>query len=754
MKKVLLFVLLSGMSINHTTLKAQITTDSLTDYRPKIGLVLSGGGAKGFAHIGVLKVLEESGIKPDYISGTSMGSIVAGLYALGYSAEELEQLVTEANWNDLLTDKITLRDIPIQEKEDYPGYPLQMSFKKGAKLSLPSGMIEGQKIQALFSKLSWSSHAYDDFDAFPIPYRCVATDIISGKGVVFSEGNLAEAMRSSMSIPTVFTPIEKGNSLYIDGGLTINYPVQQCIDMGADFIIGVYTGFEENPKKEELQSMIKILARASALNGIIDAKTQIQKTNIFIVPNLTDYGAESFNKASQIIAIGELAARDSSVLASLKKIPGLKYRRDSLPIKPDTSSIYINNIAVEGANRIDSLTIIKISQLEKETRMNASDIDAAVKRIYAAYLFDKVTYRIEQNSSKHMLVFKVDEGYTGYLRLGLHYDNDYGPNALIRIAYNDFLLRSTKAVADLSIGSNPRMILSYRYYPTKRRSLTLSLNTYLQIEKMPDIITEEQNSFSLGYYTYLLADFNAGLAWSPFRNTLLQINGGRQFKKLTLKEGMDVYYSKDQVNYNISYLDMNLHINTLDDPYFPTKGVFLNINMRSTFDATIKETDSLAFLGNLSKTNDMLTFDFKYYFLIGKRFSIIPSLTCGFMANEAFLTEKYFLGGNHYSLRPNNFNCAGIRSNYLATDNFFTIGMNFQYSMSNTLFISFGGQQTVFFDYSDIVSANEDEFEDFTFGAWSAGIGYYSKIGPLRLILSKSQERDEYVWNLNLGVPF
>jgi len=748
----LLFILVIILFSNTGT--AQIDSSNVIKYKPKIGLVLSGGGAKGFAHIGVLKVFEEYGIRPDYISGTSMGSLVAALYSLGYSANQLDSIVTNADWNDLLTDKITLRDIPIFEKEDYPGYPLKLSLNKDGKLTLPSGMIKGQKIQAIFAKLVWSSNQYPDFDAFPIPYRCVATDIVSGRAVVFKDGNLADAMRSSMSIPTVFTPIEKDTLLLVDGGVVRNFPVQECIDMGADLIIGVYTGFDENPEKEDLTSMVKILARSSAVQGIVDARIQAEKTDLFIIPELSKFGADDFNKSVDIIAAGEAAARDSITTLKIQNISKLLETVEKVSDHNGYGPIRINRISVEGSNRTDSLTIIKMSQLENETDMTAEQIDKAIKKIYASWQFDKVSYRIDSHEDETILVLRVEEYHRGNLNLGIHYDNSYGPNALFRVAYNDLFLKKTRASANLSVSTNPRMRLNYKYYPTKRRRIELSLNTYLQVTKMRDIITEDSLLMSLGHYIYSHADFNLSFAWSPFRNMMFRASGGRQLNKINLKEGMDIHYNINEALYNIIYYKYELTINTLDDPFFPTKGIYFNMDLKLSNNSDINESDTTTFLGNLTNETSTFTFELKKYFLIKKRFSIIPELSFGFQNGNAFLTEKFFLGGYTYNNRPNAYNCGGIRSNYVATDNFVIMGLGFQYKMFKNWFIQMGAQALVFVDYAEIQSENVEEFEDNTYSGWHIGIGHNSRIGPLRLIVSKSDEREEFEWALNIGVPF
>jgi NTE family protein len=753
MSKYTAYIMLLLFQFQIIELLAYSYQDSITTSRPKIGLVLSGGGAKGFAHIGVLKVLEEQGIRPDYITGTSMGSIVAGLYSLGYSADQLETIISEADWNDILSDKITLKDIPIFEKDNYPGYPLQLSINEKGKLSLPSGMIKGQKIHSTLSKLVWSSHQYPVFDSLPIPFRCVATDIISGQAIVFENGNLADAMRASMSIPTVFTPIVTDTMMLIDGGVVKNFPVQECFDMGADIVIGVYTGFEENPKSEDLKSMVKILARSSAFQGIVDATVQAKKTDLLIVPDLKRFGAENFNKAKEIILAGEISARDSDIIQKMREI-ALISNKKIIEIIVDTGSVMIDRIVVKGSNRIDSATIIKMSRLKSNTSNNASEIEKGIGRIYSSWLFDKVTYDIDNSTSENTLVLQVEERTRGIMDIGLHYDNSYGPNALFKIYYNDLFIKSTRADMDVSLSLNPQVRFNYNFYPTKRRRLELSLNAYLQVNKMPDIITQDSMTFSLGHYLYSHADFNVGISWSPIRNTMLQVIAGRQLNKVKLKEGMEIFYNTKEVNYNMNFTEFRLSIVTLDDPFFPTKGTYFKMITKYSYGAESDKSDSTAFLGNLSSSNSTFTIDFKYYFRIKKRFSIIPEMTLGFMEGKAFLTEKFFLGGFTYNNRPNVYNCAGIRSNYIATDNFAIMGIGVQYKLLSNWYFQLSTHGLVFADYAEFDSESEVEFEDNSFGGWSAGVGYQSNFGPMRFIISKSPERKEYVWSVNIGVPF
>ncbi|MCD4683849.1 MAG: patatin-like phospholipase family protein, partial [Bacteroidales bacterium] len=236
------------------------------DQRPKIGLVLSGGGAKGIAHIGILKAMEKEGIRPDYITGTSMGSIIGGLYALGYSADQLDTIIRQIDWGEALSNNIQLQYIAYEEKEYYNRYLIELPFENG-KLKLPSGVIHGQMLGEMLARYAWPAKDYTSFDEFPIPFRCVATDVGTGKPIVFSEGSLAMAMRASMAIPTAFTPVDLDSTLAVDGGVVNNFPVEEVIEMGADIVIGVSVGDGLIPAKE-LSGMTDILFQISMIPSL------------------------------------------------------------------------------------------------------------------------------------------------------------------------------------------------------------------------------------------------------------------------------------------------------------------------------------------------------------------------------------------------------------------------------------------------------------------------------------------------------
>lgn len=252
---VIVIVFLSLLFLNIAL--CDINSNDTVEKNPKIGLVLSGGGALGFAHIPILKAIDSLGIPIDYIAGTSMGGIASALYSIGYSGEELEYLVKNVDWNEIFTDEPE-RDLkPYFIKKDDGFFQFHFGFDENV-ITPPTGLIRGQKISLFLSKLTYPFEKIKDFDQLPIPFRCVAVDLLTANEVVLKSGSLSKAMRSTMAIPTIFNPVTWGDSLLIDGGLVNNVPVDVVREMGADYVIAVNVG-RPLKKRSELKSMFDML---------------------------------------------------------------------------------------------------------------------------------------------------------------------------------------------------------------------------------------------------------------------------------------------------------------------------------------------------------------------------------------------------------------------------------------------------------------------------------------------------------------
>jgi len=326
--------------------------------RPKIGLVLSGGGAKGFAHIGAIKLLEEVGIKPDYITGTSMGSVVGALYAMGYTVDEMETISDTTDWDFVLSNTVKLSEITMVEKQYYGSFLTELDItKKG--VNLPGGLIEGQNLSELLSSLTHPAHGIHSFLDSPIPYTCVATDIVKGVPVSLNQGNISDAIRASMAIPSIFTPVEYDSLLLIDGGWTRNLPVQEARDMGADIIISVDVG-ASLLKREQIKSMLSVLDQTSWILSTQDTEEQKKLTDYIISPPVSEFVSMDFSQSDTIMKLGYLEASKQRVIFEelAKKIypNGKNEGLSKIRLKP--SQYKIVNIEVNG-NKKTSTKFVK-----------------------------------------------------------------------------------------------------------------------------------------------------------------------------------------------------------------------------------------------------------------------------------------------------------------------------------------------------------------------------------------------------------
>lgn len=278
--------------------------------RPKVGVVLSGGGAKGFAHIGLLKALDSLQIPVDYVAGTSMGGIIGALYAIGYSGKEIETLAARRDWQEIFTDKPPRSMLPYFQKKETGKYQLEFGFD-GIKPVPPSGLVFGQKISLLFSSLTLPYEQVQDFDNLPIPFRCVSADLITGDMIVLKHGSLAKAMRATMAIPTIFSPVEYGDSLLIDGGIINNLPVDVVKQMGADIIIASDVGHPERDQ-EELRTALQILEQSISIIGQRRWKENQKQADVLVRPNMDGFTIADFDnkKIQTIIQRGEVAVQE------------------------------------------------------------------------------------------------------------------------------------------------------------------------------------------------------------------------------------------------------------------------------------------------------------------------------------------------------------------------------------------------------------------------------------------------------------
>jgi predicted acylesterase/phospholipase RssA len=405
------FVVLIFISAN-TSLVVANSNDAHFE-RPRIGLVLSGGGARGFAHIGTLKMLDSLNIPVDYIAGTSMGGIIGALYAVGYSGKEIEEIALNTNWEELMSDTPSRENLPFHTKK-LSGKYLMTFPMEGMFPVLPSGMIRGQKAFQTLSKLLYSYQNLKSFDELPIPFRCVAVDIITGNEVVLDHGSLAIALRATMSIPTVFAPVEWGDSLLVDGFVKNNLPVDVVKKMGADIVISVNVG---TPKKDKahLKSIFDILEQTINLASFKQEEKALSESDIIIEPDLEGYSTSTFfaDVVEKILIIGDKAAEgkvDACVRLkadySINKLSLAAH--DSVGIK---QSVKLHGVVIAGNTTLPFDFVRDLFDLKPGDMCTQDTINACIVRLKKSGFFKDVKYEIKNAPNDEInLIINVKEG--------------------------------------------------------------------------------------------------------------------------------------------------------------------------------------------------------------------------------------------------------------------------------------------------------------------------------------------------------
>ena len=407
--------------------------------RERVGLVLSGGAARGLTHIGVLKSLEEQGVMIDAIAGTSMGAVVGGLYAAGYTVAELEQLATELDWQQALSDAPPREDIPFRRKQDDRDFLVKqkLSFRDDGSLGLPLGVLQGQNLALLLEKLFARAGAVEDFDQLPIPFRAVAADIATGEAVVFSEGHLALAVRASMSIPAVLTPVEIDGRLLVDGGISNNIPVDIARQMGVDRLIVVDIGSPLAPT-ESLQTVFHILNQSVALLTRRNSEAQLatlQAQDILVQPPLAGFGVTDFARAQDMIDTGYRATQSlqwrladvAQPLPEQKKIASNTKKMKKAPL--------ITSIKVRNTSKVGDEVIRYYIRQPLNEPLDIEKLQKDMRTLYGLEYFERVEYRLQPQKGGNALIIRATDKRSGtdYLRLGLNLSDDLRGDSVFNI---------------------------------------------------------------------------------------------------------------------------------------------------------------------------------------------------------------------------------------------------------------------------------------------------------------------------------
>lgn len=722
----------------------------------KVGLVLSGGGAKGFAHIGALKVIEEAGIKIDYIGGTSMGAIIGALYASGYSANELDSIFRNTDFTKLIQDNLPRDAKTFYEKEDSERYALALPFNN-FKISFPSAISSGQNIYNEFVRLLYHVRDIDDFNKLPIPFFCIATNVETGNEVVLNSGYLPEAIMASGTFPSLFEPSEINGQVLIDGGVINNYPVDRVIKMGANVIIGVDVQHGLS-KRENLASATEILLQINNYRTVKDMVEKVRKTDVYIKPDIAKYSVIDFGYLTEIINTGEIAARENYVALKELAIKQRSVAVEHIPVVcKDT--LFLENLIIEGSDNYSRGYIKGKLRLPTDNIVTFKKMQQGIGNLSATGNFKTIRYQLKSNQDKTDLILDLKENKNKtFIKMGVHYDDLLKSAAIINLTNKNILFDDDVSSFDFIIGDNLRY--NFEYYIDKGSYWSFGLNSrfigfeqnidYRLFQSNFDIPNDENiNEISMDisditnqlYMQTVVKEefaFSIGLEHKFLKygtKTLGQLSNANQTTNTNR-----VFLEKS--NYYSTYGKLTL--DSYNDKFFPSKGLY--------FDG-----DFHLYLASSDYNNNFKEFSIAQSHM-GAAFPLFNNVSLnietegGFKLGTSSVTSFDFVLGGFGAPRINNFipfygyDYVGLPGNSFVKG---LVKLDYELAAKNH-FIFVANYANV----DDDIFRTGDWFTAPNFSGYGIGYGLESFIGPVQVMYSWSPERSNYNLFFSVGYWF
>lgn len=714
------------------------------EQRKKVGVVLSGGGAKGMAHIKALKVIEEAGIPIDYIVGTSMGSIIGGLYAIGYTPEQLDSMVRKQNWTFLLSDRIKRSSMSLTERERSSKFVLSLPFSKNPKDVVSGGLIKGQNLANLFSDLTVGYHDSINFNKLPVSFACVAANVVNGEQIVFRDGVLSTAMRASMAIPGVFTPVRKDSMVLVDGGIVNNYPADVAKAMGADIIIGVDV---QNTLKgaDKLNSAPEILGQIVDLTCQTNHEKNVALTDTYIHVNVEGYSSASFTPAAidTLMRRGEEAAREQwNSLIALKKKIGIA--DDYVPKQhgPYSSmshsrTVYVTDISFPGLESKDQKWLMKKCKLKENSEISTLQIDQVLHQLRGSQSYSSASYTLTETPEGYHLTFLLEEKFEKRINLGIRFDSEEIASLLIN-GTSDLKTRIPSRISLTGrLGKRYAARIDYTLEPIQQRNFNFS---YMFQYNDFNIYDEGRRAYNTTY-KYHLAEFGFSDVW--YKN--FRFGLGFRFEYYKYKDFLfkkpELAYLDVESEHFLSYF-AQVHYNTYDKGYFPSKGTDFKASYSLYTDNMAQYNDHAPFSALSGSWSSVLP--------VTRRFSIIPSIYGRVLIGKDIAYPlQNSIGGEVYGLYvPQQLPFAGVTNMELMDNTLLIASLKFRQRMGSihylTLNANYGLTDSHFFE---ILKGKQ------LYGI-SAGYGMDSIFGPLEITFGYSNQTDKGSCYVNLGYYF
>jgi NTE family protein len=711
--------------------------------RPKVGLVLSGGGAKGFAHIGVLKVLEEAGVKIDYIGGTSMGAVVGGLYATGYNAAQIDSIFRTTNFDELINDFIPRSSKNFYEKRNDELYALVLPFNK-FNISIPQALSKGLYNFNLLSSVTRNVRHVRDFNQLSTPFLCIGSDIETGKQVILNKGTLAQALLASSAFPSLFSPVEIDGQLLVDGGVTNNYPIDEVRKLGADIIIGVDVQ-DDLRDRSTLKDATKILVQITNLHSIEKMKENILKTDIYIKPDITEYGVISFDKGKEIIEKGEEAT--FSVFEKIKELgrnDSIEYRKPKLRIQMD--SLKIKNINITELDNFTKDYVLGKLRFKPGSTISYKQLETGINNVNATNNFSVINYSLDPNEEDDDLnIYLKENPIKTYLKFGLHYDGLFKSSVLVNLTRKRTLFKNDVASLDIVLGDNFRY--NFDYYIENGYNLSVGFKS--SFNQFNRNVTRDISNVDFGPLglNSINVDFSDITNQVYFQSLFVQkflIGGGVEFKFLKIKS--ETLANMDPVIDKSDYLSVfgYMKYDSYDDKYFPKKGWSFSGDIQSYLLSSNYTKEFNAF--SVAKA------DFGVAATIFKNATIKIQSEAGFsFGNDSVSFFNFILGGYGYKSINNFSHFYGYDFLSIAGNSYIKTTGTVDYEFYKNNHLNFSANYA---NLGDRIFETVDWISVPKYTGYAIGYGLETVIGPIEVKYSWSPDTGKgYTW-FSIGFLF
>ncbi len=718
----------------------------------KVGLVLSGGGAKGFAHIGALKIIEEAGVRIDYIGGTSMGAIVGALYASGYSADQLDSIVRVLDFKKLIQDDLPRKAKTFYEKADAEKYALTLPFDN-FQLSFPSGVSKGQNLYNLFSKLTQHVNDKENFSDFPIPFFCIATNLETGKQKILNSGYLPRAIMASGAIPTLFSPVKINDTLYVDGGVANNYPIDEVRAMGADIIIGI--DVQDTLKtKEQLKTAFDIFMQISNFNTIEEMEKKRLQTDVYLHPDIKGFNLVSFDDKATILEVGEKDA--SQLMESLKKIASKQKQKPTKVNVALQDSLLLSSISINGNNYYTRSYVLGKLKLRTGEKISYQRLSDGVNNLSATGNFQNVDYRLIKNDDdSYSVQFNLQESNSKMLlRLGVHHDDLFKGAALVNVTRKRLLTNNDVASFDIILGDNIRYNFDYYidkgyYWSVGFQSEFTFFDKNVSVDFLsPDGINTQNSQINQVELKY--GDLTNQLYFETIFTRKFLLRLGAEHKWLRYFSNTIGVEDQRATNRAV-FVDNNyfsafgkLKFDTLDNIYFPTEGFFFEGDFNFYLFDTRKDVPFFQY--SIAKAKAL------FAKRLSSKITLVGCIQGGVaIGGESTKQLDFFVGGYGFKEVNNIKPFYGYDPLSLRGDTFLMSSLTLDFEPLKKSHINISANIA---NIGDNLFNSSRWIDRIDYTGYAVGCGWETVIGPVEVKYSYSPEVKESEWYVTVGYKF